>query len=177
MQVNPSHRLAPLARRRSKPWRFVGARFALLPLALGLLTAGLLSACTISTTAVTAKTPPVRATAWHAVGGATALPPALTPGPVRLVPATLRHAEQGDVDAMVRLALMHENGHGEVAQDRSEMLRWLALASKLGSGPASYRLFRHYEEQPDGSARALRFKELAQRQGYHGPTATPISSR
>ena len=144
MQVDPSHRRATSARYRSTPCRPVGARSALLHLAFGLLTAGLLSACTVST--------------------------------VRLVPATLTHAEQGDVDAMVRLALMHETGHGGVAQDRSEMLRWLGLASKLGSGPASYRLFRHYGEQPDGGARALRFKELAQRQGYYGPTATATTS-
>ena len=150
MQVDPSHRRATAARHRPTPRRPVGVRSALLPLAFGLLTAGLLSACTVSTVS-TAST-------------------------VGLGPATLTHAEQGDVDAMVRLALMHETGHGAVTQDRSEMLRWLALASKLGSGPASYRLFRHYEEQPDGGARALRFKELAQRQGYYGPIATSNNS-
>ena len=73
---------------------------------------------------------------------------------------------------MVRLALLYETGSAEVAQDRTEMLHWLALASALGSGPASYRLFLHYEGQPHGGARALRFKALAQRQGYYGPVST-----
>jgi hypothetical protein len=155
----------------SGPWRAVGTRFALLPLALGLLAAGLLSACTISTAPQGGKTSSLHATPLRALADPSALQPAAVPVVVRFAPDTMTHAEQGDVDAMYRLALMHETGGGGVAQDRSEMLRWLALASKLGHGPASYKLFMHYDDQPQGSARALRFKDLAQRQGYFGPSA------
>lgn len=170
MQVDGNHRCAPAAGPGSGPWRAVGTRFALLPLALGLLAAGLLSACTISTATLGGKTAPLHASPLRALTDASALRPAALPVAVRLVPATMTHAEQGDVDAMYRLALMHETGGGGVAQDRSEMLRWLALASKLGHGPASYKLSMHYDDQPYGSARALRFKELAERQGYYGPS-------
>ena len=183
MQVDRNHRCVPSAQPRCGPWPPGGARFALLPLALALLPTGLLSACTLIAPAATAtaEAAPLQPSARVATAGAAAQPS--TPAPVtapasgagRLFPATLAHAEQGDVDAMVRLALMHETGAAGVAQDRTEMLRWLALASALGSGPASYRLFLHYEEQPSGRARALRFKELAQTQGYFGPVSTQSS--
>ncbi len=181
MQVDRNHRCVPAARPRCGPQPSGGARFPLLPLALALLPAGLLSACTLAAPAVTAEASPIRLSARGATAVAAAQPSTSAPvtAPVsamgRLFPATLAHAEQGDVDAMVRLALMHETGTAEVAQDRAEMLRWLALASALGSGPASYRLFLHYEEQPHGRARALRFKELAQRQGYFGPVSAQSS--
>ena len=83
--------------------------------------------------------------------------------------ATLVNAEQGDVDAMVRLALMYEKGTSQAARDSGEMLRWLALASKLGSGPASYKLYRHYAAQATGYARSVRFRRLALEQSYFGP--------
>jgi TPR repeat protein len=177
MQPDPNHRRVPTARSRHRTWQSGGARFALLPLALGLVPAGLLSACTLAVPALTAESPPLRlsargATQAGAVQTSTSAPVA---GMARLFPITLAHAEQGDVDAMVRLARMHETGTAEVAQDRTEMLHWLALASAMGSGPASYRLYLHYEEQPDGRARALRFKDLAQRQGYFGPVSTHSS--
>ena len=181
MQVDPIHRHAPIAQSRHGPWQAGGARFALLPLALGLLPAGLLSACTLAAPAMTAETSPVRPSTRGAMATAAAQPATSAPGvapasdPARLYPATLAHAEQGDVDAMVRLALMHETGTAEVAQDRAEMLRWLALASALGNGPASYRLFLHYEVQAGGQGRALRFKDLAQRQGYFGPVSAHSS--
>lgn len=168
MQVDPIPRYARAVRPRRGAWAAGGARFALLPLALGLLPAGLLSACTLGEPALTAEIVAAPDTAARApVGPQTPSP--IAPRPVR---ATLTLAEQGDVDAMVRLALMHEIGTAEVAQDRAEMLRWLTLASALGSGRASYRLFLHYDERPLGAAKALRFKDLAQRQGYYGPVAT-----
>lgn len=83
--------------------------------------------------------------------------------------ATLVNAEQGDVDAMVRLAAMYDKGSSQAARDPGEMLRWLALASKLGSGPASYKLYRHYAAQATGYARSVRFKRLALEQSYFGP--------
>ena len=169
MQIDPSLSCAHVVRPRRGPWGSGGARFALLPIALGLLPAGLMSACTLGVPAFTAEAPRVRDAAVRPPGGAPSLDPA------RPVRATLAHAEQGDVDAMVRLALMHETGTAEVAQDRTEMLRWLALASALGSGPASYKLFVHYDDRPNGSAQALRFKALAQQQGYYGPVSTHSS--
>ena len=171
MQIDPSLSCARVVRPRRGPWGSGSARFALLPIALGLLPAGLLSACTLGVPALTAEAPRVRDTAVRPPGRA----PAPSPDPARPVRATLAHAEQGDVDAMVRLALMHETGTAEVAQDRTEMLRWLALASALGSGPASYKLFVHYDDRPNGSAQALRFKALAQQQGYYGPVSTQSS--
>lgn len=166
MQVDPTPRHARPAQPRRAPWGPSTAGFALLPLALGLLPAGLLSACTLGEPALTAEVVRVRDTGVRPAGGAPVADPA------RIFPATLAHAEQGDVDAMVRLALMHETGTAGVAQDRAEMLRWLALASALGSGQASYKLFLHYEERPNAGAKALRFKELAHRQGYYGPVST-----
>ena len=170
MQVDPKSRCTRPTRRRRVPWGPSTASFALLPLplalALGLLPTGWLSAATLGEPALTTEAPRVRATAVRPAPGVPVAEPA------RTVPNTRAHAEQGDVDAMVRLALMHETGTAEVAQDRAEMLRWLALASALGSGQASYKLFLHYDERPHASARALRFKELAHRQGYHGPVST-----
>ena len=93
----------------------------------------------------------------------------------RVWKATSLNAEQGDVDAMVRLALMYETGYSQVARDEAQMLRWLALASKLGNGPASYKLYRHYAEQPTGYARSVRFRKLALEQRYFGPVG--LSSR
>lgn len=89
--------------------------------------------------------------------------------------ATVVNAEQGDVDAMYRLALMYETGHSQAARDQGQMLRWLALASKLGNGPASYKLYRHYAAQATGYARAVRFRRLALEQRYFGPVG--LSSR
>jgi hypothetical protein len=176
MQVDPSHRRAPAAQPRSGPWPQGRARLALLPLALGLLPAGLQTGCATAAPALSTHTQALRVVAHTPLAA-----PAPAPGPRHAVmtalapagpaPATLLQAEQGDVDAMLRLALMHETGTADVAQDRAEMLRWLALASTLGSGPASYRLFLHYGDQPRGSARAQRFKALAQRQGYYGPVS------
>ena len=168
MQVDPNPRHARPARSGRAPWGPSAAGFALLPLALGLPPAGLLSACTLgepAVTAVTAEATRGRETALRPAGGVP------VPDPARVVPATLVHAEQGDVDAMVRLALMHETGTADVAQDRAEMLRWLALASALGSGRASYKLSLYYEERPNAATKALQFKQLAQRQGYHGPVS------
>ena len=96
-------------------------------------------------------------------------------GAERTFNATVVNAEQGDVDAMYRLALMYERGHSQTARDPGEMLRWLALASKLGNGPASYRLYRHYAAQATGYARSVRFRRLAIEQSYFGPVG--LSSR
>ena len=177
MQVDPIHRCARAVPSGQRPWRSGGVCFALLPLAFGLLSAGLQSACTLGAPTAIALTQPLREAAPSRMGGAPAklMAPAPAPGAARPVTATLTQAEQGDVDAMYRLALMHETGRAEVAQDPAEMLRWLALASTLGSGPASYKLYRHYDERAGGSAKALRFRELAQRQGYYGPVSTGSS--
>ena len=93
----------------------------------------------------------------------------------RIFKATIVNAEQGDVDAMYRLALMYEKGYSLQARDQGEMLRWLALASKLGNGPASYKLYRHYAAQATGYARSVRFRRLALEQRYFGPVG--LSSR
>jgi hypothetical protein len=93
----------------------------------------------------------------------------------RIYKATVVNAEQGDVDAMYRLALMHETGYGPAARDETQMLRWLALASKLGNGPASYKLYRYYAEQATGYTRSVRFRKLALEQRYFGPVG--LSSR
>ena len=93
----------------------------------------------------------------------------------RIFKATVLNAEQGDVDAMVRLALMYETGYTQVARDEAQMLRWLVLASKLGNGPASYKLYRHYAEQSTGYTRSVRFRKLALEQRYFGPVG--LSSR
>ena len=116
---------------------------------------------------------------WVAAG------PVRTPSPARSAPArgaddrlfeaTQVNAEQGDVDAMYRLALMYEHGSHPVERDPGEMLRWLVLSSKLGNGLASYKLYRYFAAQLSGYAKAVRFKRLAFDQGYYGPVG--LSSR
>lgn len=93
----------------------------------------------------------------------------------RIFKATALNAKQGDVDAMYRLALMHETGYGPAARDQGKMLLWLRLASALGNGPASYKLYRHYAAQATGYARSVRFHRIAQDQSYYGPVG--LSSR
>ena len=83
--------------------------------------------------------------------------------------ATLLEAEQGDVDAMYRVAVMYENGTNSVPKDTDAMLRWLVVSSALGNGLASYKLYRLYNAERRTLADAIRFKSLAKKQGYTGP--------
>jgi hypothetical protein len=39
----------------------------------------------------------------------------------------------------------------------------------LGNGLASYKLYRYFAAQSTGYAKAVKFKSLANRQGYYGP--------
>lgn len=85
--------------------------------------------------------------------------------------AELLKAQQGDMNAMFRVALIYERGTHDVDKDVGEMMRWLVLSSSLGNGLASYKLYRYFAEQPVSYAKAVKFKRLAGEQGYYGPPA------
>ena len=85
--------------------------------------------------------------------------------------AELLKAEQGDMNAMFRVALIYDEGTHDVNEDTAEMMRWLVLSSSLGNGLASYKLYRYFAQQPAGYLRAVKFRSLANQQGYYGPVA------
>ncbi len=88
--------------------------------------------------------------------------------------ATLLKAEQGNVDAMYRVALIYEEGSNSVPRDMDEMLRWLSVSSALGNGLASYKLYRYYNAERRTLADAIRYKSLAKKQGYSGPPGLSV---
>ncbi len=53
-------------------------------------------------------------------------------------------AELGDLEAMIFVGVIHENGLG-VSQDVSEAIRWYQAAAKQGFLPAQYRLGMMHE--------------------------------
>ncbi len=83
--------------------------------------------------------------------------------------ADLLSAEQGEINAMYRVALIYEAGSHGVEENQAETMRWLALSSASGNGLASYKLYRYFAAQSTGYAKAVKFKSLANRQGYYGP--------
>ncbi len=83
--------------------------------------------------------------------------------------ADLLSAEQGEINAMYRIAIIYEEGSHGVEQNKAEMLRWLAMSSSLGDGLASYKLYRYFSDQSTGYAKAVKYKSLASKQGYYGP--------
>ena len=86
----------------------------------------------------------------------------------------LLKAEQGNVDAMYRVALIYEAGSHAVPRDIDEMVRWLSVSSALGNGLASYKLYRHYNASRRTLADAIRYKSLARTQGYTGPPGLSV---
>jgi len=76
----------------------------------------------------------------------------------------LKAAEQGNVDAMYRLALAYEK-----RKYSSKMLRWLLVSSAMGNGIASYKLGRYYAATRGGYFDAVRYRRLARTQGYTPP--------
>jgi hypothetical protein len=136
------------------------ARRTILALVFGLLPATMHVGCTTAVPAAASE---------HTVVAQTHARAATPAEDDRVFQATVVHAEQGDVDAMFRLALMYEVGNRSVAQDTGEMLRWLVLASILGNGLASYKLYLYHAQQVSNTGKALKFRELAALQGYYGP--------
>ncbi len=78
-------------------------------------------------------------------------------------------AEQGEINSMYRIALVYEEGGHEVEKNLVEMMHWRVLSSSLGNGLASYKLYRYFAAQASGYAKAVKYKSLADRQGYYGP--------
>ena len=78
---------------------------------------------------------------------------------------------RGDSDAMFRVALSYENESADDAEAREAMLGWLTFASLKGNGKASYKLASYYLSTPGGYTQAIRYKNIAESQGYFGEVA------
>ena len=79
-------------------------------------------------------------------------------------------AEQGDVEAQLKLGFMYDQGIG-VPEDDAEAVRWYQMAAEQGHARAQSNLGFMYDRGigvPEDDAEAVRWYQMAAEQGHAG---------